>query len=144
MQVYARSCAARIALEGEQAIEEGTVASECLPQILGRRLIAVEAMFKVGPLVAEQLLQFVEYLSDQLVRASYSTTRIVDELALELIPPTVVAFCPLRLDECRALTCAGVGLTISAGLGLARRGRALFALARGPVGWTVDVGLSRL
>jgi len=55
-------------------------------------------VFQISALVAEQLFQLVEHLSDQLVRASYGTARLVDELALELIPPTVIALCPLRGD----------------------------------------------
>ena len=92
---------ARVSLqrsEREQAIEEGAIASQCLTQILGAGLLAVQAVFEVGALAAEQLFQLVEHLSDQLVRASDGPARIVDEVALELIPPTVVALCPLRLD----------------------------------------------
>jgi hypothetical protein len=55
-------------------------------------------VFQVGALAAEQLFQLVEHLSDQLVRATYGTERLVDELALELIPSTVVALCPLIGD----------------------------------------------
>ena len=83
-------------LEGEQAIEERAIASQCLPQILGAGLLAVEAVFEVGALAAEQLFQLIEHLAYQLVRATYGTARLVDEFALELIPPTVVALCPLR------------------------------------------------
>ena len=85
--------------EREQAIEEGAIASQCLPQILGGGLLAVQAVFEVGALAAEQLFQLIKHLSDQRVRASHGTARIVDEFALELIPATVVALCPLRLDS---------------------------------------------
>ena len=85
-------------LEREQAIEEGAIAAECLPQILGCGLFAIEAVFQISALVAEQLFQLVEHLTDQLVGALYGTTRLVDELALELIPPTVIALSTLRGD----------------------------------------------
>ena len=84
--------------ERQQAIEEGPIASEGQPQILGGGLVAVQALFEVRALAAEQLFKFVEHLTHQLVRAAYGTARLVDELTLELIPPTVVALCPIRLD----------------------------------------------
>ena len=93
--MLARSRVARWALEGEQAIEEGAIAAECLPQILCCGLLTVEAVFQISALVAEQLLQLVKHLTDQLVGASYGTARLVDELTLQLIPPTVIALCPL-------------------------------------------------
>jgi len=55
-------------------------------------------VFEVGALAAEQLFQLIEHLSNQLVRASHGTARIVDEFALQLFPATVVALCPPRLD----------------------------------------------
>jgi hypothetical protein len=55
-------------------------------------------VFQIGALAAEQLFQLVEHLSDQLVRASYGAARLVDEVAFELIPPTVIALCLLRGD----------------------------------------------
>src|SRR5215217_2826135 len=85
--------------EREQAIEEKARAYQCLPQILGGGLLAVQALFEVGALAAEQLFQLINHLSDHLVRASHGTARIVDEFALELFPATVVALCPLSLDQ---------------------------------------------
>src|SRR5215211_3418444 len=52
----------------------------------------------------ETALQLINHLSDQLVRASHGTARIVDEFALELFPATVVALCPLRPDQWRVLS----------------------------------------
>jgi hypothetical protein len=55
-------------------------------------------VFQIGALAAEQLFQLVEHLPDQLVRASYGTAWLIDELALKLVPPTVIALCSLRRD----------------------------------------------
>src|SRR5581483_3179639 len=84
-----RRCAAsggtgvRPGSEGEQTVEERAVVAQRLAEVLGRGVVAVQAPLQLVPLATEQLLELVEHLADQLVRAAHRPAGLVDELALE-------------------------------------------------------------
>src|SRR5882757_2043635 len=84
--------------ESKQSIKEFTVAAERDPEILGGRALVGHAGLQLAALAAEHLLQLVQHLADQAVDPADGVPRVVDEVALELVPAVLVARRLVRRD----------------------------------------------
>lgn len=85
--------------ERQESLEEAAVAAQCDAQVLGGGVVLVEAVPELTAVSADQSLQFVEHVADEVVSAVNGVLRFLDEVALELGPPSLELPRPFLADE---------------------------------------------
>src|SRR5207253_8478502 len=78
-------------LDGQQTPEEGPIASQRDPHVLGRDIVAAAPLaFKLGPLIGKRLGELLDKLRNQFISLGDCLPGIVDEVGLDRLPALAV------------------------------------------------------